>query len=92
MYDKRLCTRCDGITVRFDVCSNCRKKEVQKKEKPTSRAETDRKAEIEQSMTMEQARWLYKDAMHRISFNSLDMEAWRDKRRARARIFREDTH
>ena len=47
-------------------------------------------AEIEQSMDIEQAQCLYNDTSERLSMNKDDQEAWLDKRRARARLERED--
>ena len=55
-----------------------------------TRAEINAQAEVEQSMTLEQARWLFNDASGRLLLNDKDQEAWFDKRRAIGRLNRED--
>ena len=55
-----------------------------------TRGKINARAEIEQSMDLEQAQWLYNDASERLSMNKDDQEAWHDKRRARARLEREE--
>jgi hypothetical protein len=80
------CPECGRKAVKEEYCAKCR----QKPRKPLSRAETNTRAAIEQSMTKEQATWLYNDAVERLLINDTDQEAWYDKRRARARLFRED--
>jgi hypothetical protein len=86
MYKKRLCRECDGITIAEDVCSKCRKKNYVKKETHSSRAFINEQAIIEQSMTLDQAMWLYSDASNRLLIDDKDKKAWHDKRRARARL------
>lgn len=90
-YYLRSCIECGGKTIKEDVCSKCR----QKAEHPgvknyITRSEVNANAITEQSMTLEQAEWLYADAMERLKVNQSDQEAWHDKRRAVARLSREE--
>ena len=91
MYSEKACLECGGITRKEDVCSRCRqKKQHATRENFVTRRETNALVEVEQSMTLEQAEFLYNDSLERIKIDSEDAIAWHDKRRARARIDREE--
>lgn len=90
-YYLRSCIECGGKTIKEDVCSKCRRKAKHPGVKNyITRSEVNANAITEQSMTLEQAEWLYADAMERLRVNQTDQEAWHDKRRAVARLSREE--
>lgn len=75
-----------------DVCYDCRelKRHAHDKSEVVTRKQTDQKAIVEQSMTVDEAEFLYNDAIARLLVDDKDEEAWYDKRRAYARLNRED--
>ena len=91
-YYLRSCIECGGKTIKQDVCSKCRQKAAHpgSREDFVTKNEFKATAIIEQSMTREQAEWLYNDALERLKINQEDQQAWHDKRRAFARLSREE--
>lgn len=88
MNEIQQCTLCGGKSIGKDTCYSCRTKK--KTDKMVTRAETNILASIEQEMTLEQAQCIYDDAMIRLRVDDKDQEAWHDKRRAVARLSREE--
>ena len=82
-----MCSVCGQGTLKEEVCYKCRVRPSQ--DLSMSRAEVNLRATIEQGMTEDEALDLYNDAMRRIKENEKDKQAWHDKRRAKARLFRE---
>lgn len=82
-----MCSVCGQGTLKEEVCYKCRVKPSS--DLSMSRAEVNLRATIEQGMTEDEALDLYNDAIRRIKENEKDQQAWHDKRRAKARLFRE---
>lgn len=82
-----MCSVCGNHTFKEEICYKCR---VKPERTTTSLSDRLTYATSEQEMTPEQAEQLYNDAMERLSIDHTDQQAWHDKRRASARLSREE--
>lgn len=89
MYKKRLCRECDGVTIAQDVCVKCRKKNYQKKEVHSSRAQVNEHADAILATPKEQAQSDY-EFYKKLWMETNDEEALYRWKQARALLEREE--